>query len=148
MFQKNCICSISSRSKKRQKLIAFIFLNTIQYPRTLKNNIYHSKNKWVPPPFFSFGYQSCVWLCSDPFFWQNPCSGSKIEIGLIVVLEYTSFNFVPTPNKFLLARFGRSYVKRPAVILTSHTSYTAFLLDVCCAVQSGHIPYFAAVCPQ
>ena len=32
-------------------MIAFIFVNTIQYPSTLNNNIYHS-NKREPPPFF------------------------------------------------------------------------------------------------
>ena len=32
-------------------LIAFIFVNMIQHPRTLNNNIYHS-NKREPPPFF------------------------------------------------------------------------------------------------
>ena len=31
---------------------------------------------------FSFGYQSCVWPRSDPFFWQNPS---------FVALEYTFF---------------------------------------------------------
>ena len=31
--------------------MAFVLVNTMQYPRTLKNNIYHS-NKRVPPPFF------------------------------------------------------------------------------------------------
>ena len=35
-----------------------------------------------------------------------------------------------------------------AIVLTSHRSYTAFLLDVRCAAQSGHVPFFAAVYPR
>ena len=50
VFQKNCIDNISF-SWNRERLIAFIFGNMIQYPCTLKNNIYHL-NKWRPPPFF------------------------------------------------------------------------------------------------
>ena len=37
-------------SQKRQRLIAFMLVNTIQYARTLKNNIYHSKKR-APSPF-------------------------------------------------------------------------------------------------
>ena len=40
---------------------------------------------------FSFGYQSCVWPRSDPFFRQNPCSGCNSRIDLVVALEYTFF---------------------------------------------------------
>ena len=42
---------ISSKSQKRQGLIAFILVNTMQYLCTLKSNIYHS-SKREPPPFF------------------------------------------------------------------------------------------------
>ena len=42
---------MSSKIQERQRLIAFIFVNTTQYPRILKNNIYHS-NERGPPPFF------------------------------------------------------------------------------------------------
>ena len=119
----------------------------MQYPRALKNNNYHS-NKRVPWPFFSFRYQSCVWPRSDPFFWQNPCSGCNSGIDLVVALEYTFFQLCSNVEQISvrLARFRRSYIKRPAVVLTSHTSYTVFLLDVRCAVQSGHVSFFAAVC--
>ena len=69
---------------------------------------------------------------------------------LVVALEYTFFQlcFKAEPISVRFTRLRRSYVKRPAVILTSHTSYTVFLLDVRCAVQSGHDPFFAAVCPR
>ena len=126
-------------------LIAFVLVNTIQYPRTLKNNIYYSNNR-VPLPFFSFGYQSCVYQFCDPFFWQNPCSGCNSGIDLVVALEYT-FSQLSSNAKQIsvkLPRFRRSYVKHPAVVLTSHISYTAFLLDMRCAVQSGYIPNFCS----
>ena len=99
---------------------------------------------------FSLEYQSCVWACSDPFFCQNPCSGCNSGIDLVVALEYTFFQLCSNAEQISvrLARFRRSYVKCPAVILTSKTSYTAFLLDLHCIVQSAHIPFFAAVCPQ
>ena len=56
IFLRNWIDKLSSKNCKRQRLIAFIFVNTMQYPRTLKNNIYHS-NIREPPPFFLFEYQ-------------------------------------------------------------------------------------------
>ena len=120
----------------------------MQYPRTLKNNIYRS-NKRVPSPFFSFRYQFCVWPRSDPFFWQNPCFGCNSGIDLVVALEYTFFQLYSNIEQIFvrLTRFRRSYVKRPAVVLNSHTSYTAFSLDVCCAVQSGHVSFFCSCLP-
>ena len=48
IFRKNFINNISSKNQKRQRVIAFILVNTI--PHTLKSNTYHS-NKRVPPPF-------------------------------------------------------------------------------------------------
>ena len=143
IFQKNCIDNISSKRQKRQRLIAF---NTMQYPRTLQNNIYHSKKR-VPPPFF---HSDTNWPRSDPFFWQNPCSGCNSWIDLVVALEYIFFQLCSNAEQISvrLAKFRRSYAKHAAVVLTSHTSYFAFLLDVRCAVQSEHVPFFAAVCPR
>ena len=72
------------------------------------------------------------------------------QLILVVALEYTFFQLSSNVEQISvrLARFRRSYVKRPAVVLTSHTSYTAFLLDMHCAVQSGQVPFFAVVCPR
>ena len=131
------------------KLITFILVNTIKYPHALSEQHLPFKQTGTTT-IFSFRYQSCVWPRSDPFFWQNPCSGCNSGIDLVVALEYTFFQLCSNVEQISvrLARFRRSYVKRPAVVLTSHTSYTAFLLDVRCAVQSGHVPFFAAVCPR
>ena len=66
-----------------------------------------------------------------------------VELIWLLFLNILSFNFVSTLNKFRrLKRFRKSYVNRPDVVLTTHTSYTAFLLDVRCAVQCGHVPFF------
>ena len=51
---------------------------------------------------FSFGYQSCVWPRSHPFFRQNPCSGCNSGIDLLVALEYTLFQLCSNAKKFLL----------------------------------------------
>ena len=93
-------------------------------------------------------YQSCNWTFSGPFCWQNPCPGFNSEFYLLLFLHILSFNFVTTPRKSLrFTRFIRSYVNRPAVVLTNHCqSYTAFLLDVRCSKL--RFPYFAAVSSQ
>ena len=65
---------------------------------------------------------------------------------LVVVLEYTFFRLCRNAEHISvrLARFRRSYVNRPGVVLTNHISYTAFLLHVRCAVQSGRVPFFCS----
>ena len=111
-----------------------IFANTIQYPRTLKNNIYRSNKRGTPP-------------CSHPN--TSPVIGHAlvhsvgkthdlivtVELIWLLSLNILSFNFVPTPRTFLkFTRFRRSYANRPLVVLTNHCqSYTAFLLDVRCS---------------
>ena len=69
------------------------------------------------------------------------CSGCNSGIDLFVTLKYTFFQLCSNDEQssVRLARFRRSYVKHRAVVLTSHTSYIAFLLDVPCAVQSGRV---------
>ena len=99
IFQKNYIDNISWKSQKRQGLIGFILVNTI--PTHPKEQHLLLKQMGTTT-IFSFGHQSCVLPRSDPFFWQNPCSGCNSGTDLVVALEYLSFNFVPMPNKFLL----------------------------------------------
>ena len=70
-FRKN---NISSKSLKRRRLIiAFIFVNTIQYAHSLENNIYHL-NKPDHHHFFiriSILYLATFWsiLSTKPMFW-------------------------------------------------------------------------------
>ena len=98
---------------------------------------------------FSYRYKSCVWPRSDPFFWQNPCHGCNSGIDWVVALECNFFQLCSNVEQIpvRLTRFRRSYVKRPAVALTNHTSYTAFLPDVRCTVQSDHISCFCSCLP-
>ena len=66
---------------------------------------------------------------------------------LVAALEYTSFRLCSNAKQISvrLARFRRSYVvNRLGVVLVNHTSYTDFLVDVCCAVQSGCVPFFCS----
>ena len=134
---------MSSKSLKRRRIIAFIFVNAIQYPRTLKNNIYHL-HKWELPLFLHLDTFICNWPRSGPFCWQDPCFGCNRGFDLVVVLENNFFQLCYyNPRKFLrFTRFIRSYVNHPAVVLINHCqSYTACLM---CAVQSCHVPFFCS----
>ena len=109
---------------------------------TIQTNGYHHH--------FFIQMPICVWPRCDPFFWQNPCFGCNIEIDLVVALEYTSFDLFPTPKKFLLSwQYSEALLKAPCCHSNQpHKLHSVFALHVRCAVQSGHIPFFAAVCPR
>ena len=150
MFQKNCIDNISSKSQKRQRLIAFILVDTIQYPCTLQNNIYHS-NKRIPPTFFNSDTNPVCGHLLIHSFGKNPCSGCNSGTDLVVALEYTFFQIYSNAKQISvkLASFTRIYAKRcRAVVLTNCTSYVAFLLDLQWAVQSGHGPFLQLLVPD
>ena len=72
-----------------------------------------------------------------------------VELIWLMFLNIFSFDFIPTPNKALrFTRFRRSYVNRPAVVLTNHCqSYTDFWFDVRCLNWPCSFA-FAAVWPQ
>ena len=97
------------------------------------------KQTWTTT-IFSCGYQSCTWPRSDPFCWQNPCSGCNSGIDLVVLFKYTFFQLCSNAEQISvrLARFRRSYVNYPAVVLINHASFTTY---VRCSAQSGHIPF-------
>ena len=68
-----------------------------------------------------------------------------VELIWLLFLNIFSFNFVPTPNKFLRFTRFRSYVNRTVVVLTNHyQNYTAFLLDVCCSKWSRFLLFFCS----
>ena len=121
-----------SKNESRQRLITFTFAYTIQYPRTLNNNICHS-NKPEPPPFFSFG--PILGHVLAHLVDKTHVLVVTVELIWLLFLNRFFLNFVPTPNKSLrFTRFRRSYVNRTAVVLTNQCqSYTAFLLDVRCS---------------
>ena len=124
---------MSSKNQKRQRLIAFIFVNTIQYPRTLNNNIYHS-NKPGPPTFFHSYNNPAIGYALVHYFDKIHVLVVTVELIWLLFLNILSFNFFPTPRKSLWStRFRRSYVNRPAVVLPNHYQTTAFLLGVRCS---------------
>ena len=106
----------------------------MQYPRTPKNNIYHS-NKRGPPPFFHPDTNPVVGHVLVHSVDKTHVLVVIVELIWLLFLNILSFNFVPTPKKSLrFTRFRRSYGNRAAAVLTNHCqSYTAFLLDVHCS---------------
>ena len=83
-----------SKHWKRQTLSALIFVNTAQYPRTLRNNIHHSK-KQGPQSFFH----------TD----TNPVTTHTLVHSVDKTHGFCSFNFVPAPGKS--HRFTRALTK-------------------------------------
>ena len=86
----------------------------------------------------------------EKFFKTELNSVRNSGIDLVFALEYAFFQLRSSAKQISvrLARFRRSYVKCTAVVLTSHTSYTAFLLDVCWLVQSGQVPFLQLFVPN
>ena len=125
---------MSSKNQKRQRLITLIFVNTIQYLRTLKINIYHL-NKQGPPTFFHPDTNPVIGHGLVHSVDKSHVLVVTVELIWLLLLNMLSFNFVPTPRKSLkFKKFRRSYVNRPVVVLTNHCqSYTVFWLDVRCS---------------
>ena len=122
--------SIPLKSQKKQRLIAFILVNTIQYPCTLKRNIYQSNKQWTPS-FFHLHTNLVLGHVLIHSVDKSHVLVVTVELIWVFIFNIISFIFVLTPNKFLrYKRSRKSYVKRPDVVLTYRTSYTAFLLDV------------------
>ena len=127
---------MSSKNQKGQRLIAFIFVNTIQYSRTLNGNIYHS-NKRGPPPFLLSDTDPIIGHALAHSVDKTHVLVVTLELIWLLFLNIISFNFAPTQRKsFRFTRFRRTYVNCPVIVLTSHCqSCTVFLLDVCCTKQ-------------
>ena len=83
------------KARRDRTLIAYILINTMQDPRTLKNNIYHS-NKRGPPLFPVLGQ---VLIHS---FDKTHVLVVTVKLIWLLFLNILSFNFVPTLNKSLL----------------------------------------------
>ena len=103
----------------------------MRYPRTLKNNIYHS-NKSEPPLFLHLDTNPVTGYALVNSFDKTHVVDVTVDLIWLLFLNILSFNFVAAPRKSLrFTRFIRNYVNHPAVVLTNHCqSYTAFLLDV------------------
>ena len=112
--------------------IDFIFVNMIQHPCILKNNILHRNiehlSKREPPPFFHSDTNLVLGNALVHPFEKNPVLVVTVELVWLLFLNRFFFNFIQTPNKSLRFRkFRRNNVHRPVVIETNHCqSCTAF----------------------
>ena len=96
-------------SQKRQRLIAFIFVNMIQHPGILKNNIDHL-SKRGPPLFF---LQDTNLVTENVLVHSIEKKHVLVVTGELIWLLFCNilfFNYVQTMNKSLRFRkFRRSY---------------------------------------
>ena len=117
----------------------------MQYSRTLTINIYHS-NKWGPPLFLHLDTSFVIGHALVHSVDKTHVLVVTVDLIWLLFLNILSFNFVATPRKSLrFTRFIRSYVNRPAVVLSNHCqSYTALLFCLMCSLQSCHIPFFCS----
>ena len=114
---------LSSKRWKRKRLSAFIFVNTIQYPRTLNNNICHS-NKRNHHHFFI----RIPILCHVLVHSVDKTHVLVVTVELIWLLFLNIYFFQLCSKSLRFTRFRRSYVNGNPVVLANHCqSYTAFL---------------------
>ena len=93
MFQKNCIDNISSKSQKKQRLINFISPPQEQHLPFKETGT---------TTIFSFGYHHVFGHVVIHSFDKTHDLVVTVELIWLLLLNMLSFNFVPTPNKFLL----------------------------------------------
>ena len=118
----------------------------IQYPRTLRNNTYHS-NKQVPPSTFYSETNPVITHTLVHSVDKIRVLVLTVELTWLLFLNALCFKFAPTPRKSLrFTRFRRSYVNCPAVALT--TAKVTLFFCLMSAIQSGHVNFFEAVCSQ
>ena len=146
---KRILLTTSLQKDRRGRLIAFISVNTIntQTPWRTTSTI---QTNWYHHYFFYLGTNLVFGYILIHSFDKTYVLVVTVELIWLLLWNIFSFNFVPTSNKFPIGwqDSEEAKVKYPAVILTIRTCFTGFLLDVRCTVKSGHVPLFAAVCPQ
>ena len=149
IFQKNCIDKISLKSQKRQRFIAFILVNTTQYPRSLKNNIDDS-NKRGPPPLFHSDTNPVLGHVLIHSVDKTHVLVVTVELIWLLFLNILFFNFVPTPKKSLLGwqdSEGRMFSALLSFWLTKQVTLL-FRLVSAALVKVATFLFFLAVCPQ
>ena len=131
---------MSSNNQKRQRFITFIFVNAIQYPHTMKNNICHL-NKYGLPLFLDLDSNPVIGHALVQSVDKTHVLDVTVDLIWLLFFNILSFNIVATPRKSLrFTRFIRGYVNRSAIVLTNHCqSYTTFLLDAPCSKLSCSI---------
>ena len=114
----------------------------IQYPHTLKNNIYISNNRG--PPTFFHSYANTV-LDTWSILLTKPVLVVTVELIWLLFLNIISFNYVPTPNKSLrFTRFIKSYAYCPVIVLIKSTLLSCLM----CVVQSWNFAFLKLFVPN
>ena len=100
-------------------------LNTIQYNTHTPCRTASTIQTNVPPRFF---HSDTNPVFGHVLIHSFECSGCNSGIDLVGALEYTFFQLCSNVEQIsvTLARFRRSSVKRPAVVLTSHKLHSVF----------------------
>ena len=95
------------------------FINTLQYPRTLKSNIYHS-NEWGLPLFLHVDTSPATGHALVDSVDKTRVLVVTVNLIWLLFLNIVSLKFVATPNNlFRFTRFISSYVNHPALDLTN-----------------------------
>ena len=111
----------------------------------MKNNICNS-NKWVPPLFLHLDTNPVIGHAVVHSVDKTHILDETVDLIWLLFLHILSSNFVVTPRKSLrFTRFIRSYVNRPAVVLTNHCKS---LFAWCALFKLPCSIFFAAVCSQ
>ena len=89
--------------------MAFILVNTIYYPRTLKSNIkelpFKQKGATTtkrPPPFFHSDTSPVFGHVLIYYFDKSHVLVGTVELIWLLLLNILNFNFAPGLNKFML----------------------------------------------
>ena len=135
---------MSSNNQKRQRFITFIFVNTIQYSRPMKNNIYRS-SKWGPPLFLHLDTNPVIGHALVHSVDKTHVLDVTVDLIWLLFLNILSFNFVATPRKSL--RFTR-FIRFIRTVTNHCQSYTAFLLHVRCSKLSRSIFFCSCLFPM
>ena len=135
---------MSSNNQKRQRFITFIFVNTIQYSRPMKNNIYRS-SKWEPPLFLHLDTNPVIGHALVHSVDKTHVLDVTVDLIWLLFLNILSFNFVATPRKSL--RFTR-FIRFIRTVTNHCQSYTAFLLHVRCSKLSRSIFFCSCLFPM
>ena len=108
------ICLPLNISVKLHWQYVFIFVNKIQYPRTLKNNTCHS-NKRGPPLLFHLDTNPVIGHALVHSADKTHALVVTVDLIWLLFLNILSFNFAAARRKSLrFIRFIRRYVNRPS----------------------------------
>ena len=133
-------------NQEKQRLIAFIYVNMIQHPDILKNNMNHL-SKRGPSPFFHSDTNLVLGNVLVHSVEKNPCSGCNRGINLAVVLEY-SFPQLCSNDKQIsqVQKIQKKlYVHLSVVVQTKHHEMWIAFFCLTRTVESDHIPFLLLI---